>query len=109
MRQINNGSETCDNEYDYVVAIGASAGGLVAINEFFDNMPETGHLAFVVIQHLSPDHKSLMSELISKHTSMQVHVAEDGMIVKPENIYLIPEKMIMTLKNNALHLKERVK
>src|SRR5215218_4946249 len=108
MTQVINGFSTGESA-DYLVAIGASAGGLNAINDFFDNMPENGHLAFVIIQHLSPDHKSLMSELVSKHTSMQVHVAEDGMLVKPSNIYLIPEKMVMSVKNGALHLKEKLK
>lgn len=110
MRQINNGYKTGINSNDdYIVAIGASAGGLNAINDFFDNMSEDSNLAFVVIQHLSPDHKSLMSELVSKHTIMQVYVAEDGMLVKPGNIYLIPEKKIMSFKNGSLRLKEKLK
>jgi two-component system CheB/CheR fusion protein len=52
----------------FIVAIGASAGGLEAIQEFFDNMPSNGNLSFIIIQHLSPDYKSLLVELISKHT-----------------------------------------
>lgn len=75
---ISNSEECKDNEYGnlkereidvdpYVVCIGASAGGLDAINNFFDNIYENTGLAFVVIQHLSPDHKSLMRELLSRH------------------------------------------
>jgi two-component system CheB/CheR fusion protein len=93
----------------YIVAIGASAGGLNAINEFFDNMPEDNTLSFVLIQHLSPDHKSLMAELVSKHTPMEVYVAKDAMLVRPGCLYLIPEKKVMTLKNGMLRLKEKIK
>ena len=56
----------------YIVAIGASAGGLEAIQEFFDNMPSNGNLSFVIIQHLSADYKSLLVEIIAKHTHMKV-------------------------------------
>lgn len=52
-----------------VVGVGASAGGLEALQEFFDNMPKEPGAAFVVVQHLSPDYKSFMSELLSRHTS----------------------------------------
>ena len=101
--------QTATESDGYIVAIGASAGGLNAINDFFDNMPEDNHLSFIVIQHLSPDHKSLMAELVSKHTPMEVHVAEDGMLVQSGNLYLIPEKKVMTFKNGALRLKEKLR
>jgi two-component system CheB/CheR fusion protein len=76
----------------YVVGIGASAGGLEAINQFFDNIPEDTGFSFVVIQHLSPDYKSLMAELLAKHTEMQVHEATENMPLRPNCIYLIPTK-----------------
>jgi two-component system CheB/CheR fusion protein len=56
----------------YIIGIGASAGGLEAIHELFDNMPPDTNFSFVIIQHLSPDYKSLMAELLSKHTQMKV-------------------------------------
>lgn len=93
----------------YVVGIGASAGGLDAINQFFDNVPGNTGYSFVVIQHLSPDYKSLMSELLAKHTSMPVLEAHDEMIVKPNCIYLIPTKKLMTIKDGKLLLKEKQK
>lgn len=74
----------------FCVGIGASAGGLEAIEVFFKNMPENTGMAFVVVQHLSPDYKSLMMELLSRHTKMPIHRVEDNMIVKHNNIYLIP-------------------
>ena len=76
----------------HYVGIGASAGGLEAIETFFKQMPPQSNLAFIVVQHLSPDYKSLMVELLSKKTAMPVHRAEDGMEVLANNVYLIPPK-----------------
>lgn len=92
----------------YIVAIGASAGGLEAIHEFFDNMPENSNLSFVVIQHLSPDYKSLLVELVAKHTHMKVFEAEHGMSVHKECVYIIPNKKLMTIRDGKLELKEKV-
>lgn len=88
----------------YVVGIGASAGGLEAIETFFDNMPGGLNLAFVIVQHLSPDYKSLMGELLSKHTAMNISHAEDGMKIQPGSIYLIPRKKNMTIMGEQLFL-----
>ena len=94
---------------NYVVAVGASAGGLEAINELFDNMPSNTGFSFIIIQHLSPDHKSLMSELLAKHTEMLVFVAEEGMELKPNTIYLIPTRKTITLVDGKLKLEEQVR
>jgi two-component system CheB/CheR fusion protein len=87
--------------------VGASAGGLEAINELFDSTPANTGFAFIIIQHLSPDHKSLMSELLSKHTEMQVFEAEEAMPVRSNSIYLIPTAKTMTLKNGKLRLEDK--
>ncbi len=92
----------------YIVAIGASAGGLEAIHEFFDNMPENSNLSFIVIQHLSPDYKSLLVELLSKHTHMRVFEAKDKMTVQKECVYVIPNRKLMTIHHGKLHLVEKV-
>lgn len=92
---------------DYVVGIGASAGGLEAIHEVFDNMPDDTNFSFVIIQHLSPDHKSLMAELLSKHTSMRVFEASDGMRVEKNCVYLIPTKKVMTIEHGKLRLQDK--
>ncbi|MFA6151124.1 MAG: chemotaxis protein CheB [Chitinophagaceae bacterium] len=94
---------------NYVVGIGASAGGLEAINELFDNMPEGTGFSFVVVQHLSPEHKSLMAELLSKHTAMMVFEAKDKMEVKPNSIYLIPPGKIIKLQNGTLSVIEKIR
>lgn len=92
-----------------VVGVGASAGGLEALEEFFQEMPIDCGLAFVVIQHLSPDYKSLMVELLSKKTKLSVQRAEDGVPVQPGCIYLIPPKKNMTIFHGALILEEQKK
>ena len=91
----------------YVVAIGASAGGLEAIHEFFDYMPASTSFAFVVIQHLSSDHKSLLVELVSKHTHMKVFEAENNMALHPDCVYIIPNNKLMTVKNSRLILADK--
>jgi two-component system CheB/CheR fusion protein len=91
----------------HYVAVGASAGGLEAIEFFFSHMPPDSGLGFVVIQHLSPDYKSLMVELLSKKTPMPVHRAEDGMRVLPDHVYLIPPKKNLTIFHGKLLLSEQ--
>jgi two-component system CheB/CheR fusion protein len=93
----------------YVVGIGASAGGLEAINELFDNMPATTGFSFIIIQHLSPDYKSLMADLLSKHTEMQVLEAADGMTLLPNCIYLIPPRKTLTLQDSRLKVVEKIR
>lgn len=88
----------------FIVAIGASAGGLEAIHEFFDNMPANGNFSFVIIQHLSPDYKSLLVELVAKHTNMQVFEAEHNVKVQPNCIYVIPNNKLLTVQNGHLQL-----
>ena len=91
----------------YVVGIGASAGGLEALEAFFDNVPKPGGMAFVVIQHLSPDFKSLMDELLARHTDLPIHLVEDGMRVEADHVYLIPPKKEMIIAGGKLLLSER--
>jgi two-component system CheB/CheR fusion protein len=89
-----------------VVAIGASAGGLEALQDFFKNMTPTPDAAFVVIQHLSPDYKSYMNELLSRYTSIKIEIVTDGMALQANHIYLIPPKMNMTIFHGVLYLYE---
>jgi two-component system, chemotaxis family, CheB/CheR fusion protein len=98
---------TPESTDQYIIGIGASAGGLEPINELFDNMPEDTNFSFVVIQHLSPDHKSLMSELLAKHTRMKITEAQENMEVKPNCIYLIPSRKVMTLSEGKLKLYDK--
>ncbi|MFP4516321.1 MAG: chemotaxis protein CheB [Desulfovibrionales bacterium] len=92
-----------------IVAIGASAGGLEALELFFDQFPDGSDLAFVVIMHLSPDYKSLMVEIISRRTKMVVQEAQDGINLTPNTVYIIPPKKNLTVHNGKLFLNEQEK
>ena len=89
---------------DYYVGIGASAGGLESLCNFFKNMHSPNNLSFIVIQHLSPDYKSLMQELLSKHASMPVYRSEDGMDAQANSIYLIPPSKNMKIFHGKILL-----
>ena len=91
-----------------IVGIGASAGGLAAFEAFFSGMPATSDpgMAFVLVQHLAPDHKSLLGELIGRYTRMQVFEVEDGMRVLPNCAYIIPPNCDMAFINGTLQLME---
>ncbi len=97
-----------DNKKDfYIVGIGASAGGLEALETFFSKMPADSDMAFVVVQHLSSDYKSLMVEILSKHTLMDIYQVEDGMEVHPNSIYVITPGKNMTIFHNKLYLTDK--
>ena len=90
-----------------IVGIGASAGGLEALQELFDSLSPTQGPAYVVIQHLSPDFKSLMKQLLRKNTRMQIEVIEQGMPILRNTVYLIPPKYNVTVEKGIFHLCEQ--
>ncbi len=96
-----------ENTPVYVVGIGASAGGLEALERFFENVPLDTGMAFVVVQHLSPDFRSLMDELLARRTQLPIRLVEDGMLVEPDHVYLIPPKKEMIIAGGRLLLSER--
>jgi two-component system CheB/CheR fusion protein len=91
-----------------IVGVGASAGGLAAFEAFFSGMPaETDPgMAFVLVQHLAPDHKSILTDLIRRFTRMQVFEVEDGMVVQTNCAYIIPPNRDMAFLNGSLQLLE---
>jgi two-component system, chemotaxis family, CheB/CheR fusion protein len=93
-----------------IVGIGASAGGLGAFEAFFSGMPAEGDpgMAFVLVQHLAPDHKSILSDLVKRYTRMQVFEVTDGMVVQPNCTYIIPPNYDMAFLNGSLQLLEHV-
>ncbi len=93
-----------------IVGVGASAGGLAAFAAFFSGMPAEGDpgMAFVLVQHLAPDHGSLLTELIQRTTRMKVAEVQDGMVVEVNCVYIIPPNRDMAFMNGALHLLEPV-
>lgn len=86
----------------FVVGIGASAGGLEAIQTFFDHSGNDTGAAFVVVQHLSPDFESMMAEILSKHTSMAIHTVTEPIDVEPNSIYLIAPKRNLVFRGGKL-------
>src|SRR3974390_2112187 len=91
-----------------IVGIGASAGGLSAFEAFFSGLPADADpgLAFVLVQHLAPDHKSILTDLIRRYTRLQAYEVEDGMVVRPNCAYIIPPGRDMACLGGALSLLE---
>jgi two-component system CheB/CheR fusion protein len=87
-----------------VVGIGASAGGLEAIEGFFSKMPSDTNISFVIIQHLAPEHKSIMGSLLKKYTDMEIIEVQDEMEIKPNFIYLNPPSKDVSIMNRNLYL-----
>jgi len=90
------------------VGIGASAGGLGAFEAFFSGMPAAVDpgMAFILVQHLAPDHESILTDLIRRYTRMEVFEVEDGMVVRPNCAYIIPPGRDMAFLNGTLQLLE---
>ena len=91
----------------FIVGIGASAGGLEALEQFFRSAPTDRDLSYIVVQHLSPDFDSLMDQLLARETSLPIHLIEDGMRVEPNAVYLLPPKKEVILSDGHLLLAER--
>ena len=89
-----------------VVGIGASAGGLEALQQFLTFLPSNTGMAFVVIQHLSPDHKSLLVDILGKYSPMPITEIQDGTRVERNHIYMIPPRYNVELSSDILTLHE---
>lgn len=90
-----------------IVAIGASAGGLEAFTELVRALPANTGMAFVLVQHMDPTHHSMLRELVSKETSMEVVEVTNGLRVEPNHIYVIPSNSTMSIANRMLELHPR--
>lgn len=93
-------------EPHHIVALGASAGGLEELIAFFENTPVDG-IAYVIVQHLSPDFKSRLAEILSGHSRLVMQEAEDGMQLQRNLVYLIPSDKFMTIQRGRLYLTEK--
>lgn len=102
----NMNQYTSDKEIK-IVALGASAGGLHPLEAFFKSVSEDTTAIFVVIQHLAPDHKSMMGDLLRRATSIPVEVIEDGTQPVPGNIYLNPPAKTVTISEEGFHLADK--
>ncbi|MXV16633.1 chemotaxis protein CheB [Hufsiella ginkgonis] len=93
-------------EPHHIIAIGSSAGGLDEINAFFDHTP-VDNVSYVIIQHFSPDFKSKMVGLLSRHSKLIVEEASDGADIKSNQVYLIPNDQFMTIRDGRLYLSSK--
>jgi two-component system CheB/CheR fusion protein len=87
-----------------IVGIGASAGGLEAIELFLENVPENSGMAYIVVQHLDPTHKGMLPELLQRISKMKVFQVKDRMVVRPNCVYVIPPNKTMSIRKGVLHL-----
>jgi two-component system, chemotaxis family, CheB/CheR fusion protein len=106
--QTPTGSDIADKSFP-IVALGASAGGLEALQVFFDNMPPDSGMAFMVIQHLNPKGKSMLGAILQKHTQMEVLNADDEVYVEPNRVYLNPAGKDVGIFNGVIQLTDPVK
>ncbi|MCA1986195.1 MAG: chemotaxis protein CheB, partial [Desulfovibrio sp.] len=86
------------------IGLGASAGGLEALEDFFQHIPPAPGCAFVLVMHLDPHHKPLLAELLTRHTALQAMQAEEGMAIAPDHIYIIPPNSLITQHQGVLKL-----
>src|SRR5271155_1518042 len=89
-----------------IVGLGASAGGLEALEQFLGHVPKESGLGFVVVQHLDPTHKGIMVELLQRSTAMPVLQIKDRMKIKPDHVYVIPPNKDLSILHGILHLLE---
>ena len=92
-----------------IIGIGASAGGLEALEQFLHGVPEASGMAFIIVQHLDPDYKGFMPELLQRITQMAVHQVTDQMKVRPDCVYVIPPNKEMSILHGNLYLLEPAK
>ncbi len=93
----------------HVVGVGASAGGLKALRELFQAMPEEPGVAFAVVQHMDPDQQSHLAEILGRATAMAVSQAEDGIAIEPNRVYTIPSDKFLEIVDGCLRLSEPFK
>jgi len=106
-RSLVAGGSTSPSEPLFVVALGASAGGLDALEKLVSELPADTGAAFVVIQHLSPDHKSMMASLLARHTPMPVLMVETDTPIEANHVYLISPGVLMHTDGRLLRLRPK--
>jgi len=101
-------SAPSERKNDFLIAaVGASAGGIEAFTELMNNLATDTGMAFVLVQHLDPEHHSMLTELLSKKTTMRVKEVVNGMTVEPNHVYVIPPNATMSISNHTLQLAPR--
>ncbi|WP_316979217.1 chemotaxis protein CheB [Shumkonia mesophila] len=106
MAKVDEQEQARDEQLTPVCAIGASAGGVAALQEFFSRIPDDLGLAYVVIIHLAPDHPSHMSEILTGRTAMPVHQVTDSLQLRPNCVYVIPPDRELVIEGNNVQSRE---
>ena len=106
-RDSDQGPKDEGGEQFRIVGIGASAGGLESLEQFFGAMPSDAGMAFVVVQHLSPDFKTLMAELLARYSDMPISLAVQGETVEPNHVYLLPPGKEIEIQGGKLVLSAK--
>ncbi|MEM9711148.1 MAG: CheR family methyltransferase [Actinomycetota bacterium] len=107
--ELGTGDDGHDGLPRLVVAMGASAGGLAPLQEFFEATPPDTGFAYVIAQHLSPDHATVMDSLLARNTAMPVLTAEDDMVLRADHVYLLPPKAELRVGQESLEVSEQVR
>jgi len=94
-----------DQERFFIIGIGASAGGVQALEAFFNNLPDNPEAAFVVVQHLSPNHPSMMAEILQRKTTLPVQEVQNQIRLEPAKVYVLPPGKSMVLEDGRLRLE----
>jgi len=88
-----------------IVGIGASAGGIPAMEGLFKGLPDAPGMAFVVVTHLSPERESMLHDVLGRYTAMPVTIAEDGMEAESDKVYVMPQNAVLTMEGGKLQLR----
>src|SRR4051812_22382580 len=88
-----------------IVGIGASAGGIEALEGLFQDMPANPGCGFIIVTHLNPERPSLLPEIIARYTAMPVHVAEDGARVSPNEVHVLPADALLDIADGQLKVR----
>ena len=106
----NNRNTNFANSNSFSIAcVGASAGGLEALIAFFKSISQNINMAFVLVQHLEPQHKSALSEILSRETSLNIREAKNDTKIEPAHVYVIPPNSLMTISKGRLKVTPRIK
>ena len=96
--------ETTNSEPLFIVGIGASAGGLAPLKAFVHSLPAASGMAYIIIQHLDPNHESMLSDILDRESIMPVSDAKDGQPVAPDNVYVIPPNTDLEIQDGVIRL-----
>src|SRR2546426_11945370 len=105
--RLSPSAESSSSNLFPIVGVGASAGGLEAFSELLRHLPEKTGMAYVLVQHLDPSHGSVLPEILSRTTRIPVTEVEDGTVMQPDHVYVIPANTDIVIAGGVLRLETR--